>query len=527
MKFPKTKKMDNPTTTQKEKGRPPRPRYEFTLAEFPIAFFSKNARQKLKDVEIFEYTDTIRGRNGKPVQRKWRIIPAAGVGWGGPTTIGTLYELLQLWHEQGFGNHYINFRSIYHLIERKYLKTKSGDNYRHILHDLDVLSKTTFDAENAAYNPEADCYESIRSFRLFGPIHLFHKEPGSRGHLPFSYIEVADEFWRLVNKKTLFPLGANRDFFHSLKPDEQRLYLYLEKVFRSQSLHRKNLLTFARQFPILSDNPKSIKDILRRAAKGLKEKGYDRLHGCRFEKSADGKGWNVAFCRTGTLELPFRLHKSRRSPQGAKKKEPYQVEGLVEDMLEALGDRENRVFYALVARKLPSTAIHRFLSEIRLEARETEIRNKGAVFTVKVKRYAQEQGIDLGLKEPKKAQRDEKREEEIRAPVRSQERPKRVPAEPSQDLQEERRRGAEERELEASYQALSPENQAEVAARAEALLPDFLRKQKKLAEYKGEESYGVAMSLKAHRHMILKEMMREQKKRKGAVSRGRPPERIV
>jgi len=66
-------------------------------------------------------------------------------------------------------------------------------------------------------------------------------------------------------------------------------------------------------------------------------------------------------------------------------KHPAQIEYLVAEILHICGDRKSARFYSKVARALPDEVIFRFLSEIK---HDETIKNRGAVFTHKVKRYA-------------------------------------------------------------------------------------------------------------------------------------------
>ena len=67
------------------------------------------------------------------------------------------------------------------------------------------------------------------------------------------------------------------------------------------------------------------------------------------------------------------------------KKDPAHIRYLVERILEVCRDTKSARFYSQVARALPDQVILRFLSEIKDD--ET-IKNRGAVFTFKVKAYA-------------------------------------------------------------------------------------------------------------------------------------------
>jgi len=479
------------TQVYTQKGREPKPRYELTLAEFPIAVLSKTPK---KSLTTLEYKDVIEGKDGKSVERTWRVIPSAEYGFGGATTLGTLFELFQIWNKQGFRDRHINFGSTYKLIERKFLKSRSDQNYRAITRDLDCLAHLTFDAINAFWDNEKKAYVDIKGFKLFDYVALYKDSPKGQAALPFSFIKVSEILWDSVNKRSFFPVGIKRELFHSLKPLEQRVALYLEKVFRSQHTHRRDIFKLAEQLPIQSQTAKHIKSTLKRTCEGLIGKGYEKLAEYKFEKSADGRSENLVFHRAGNLELPF------KSSLRKEKKEPIEVEDLVNQILEAMGDEESKGFYTLVAQRMPRETIYRVLSEIRLEARETGIRNKGAIFTVKIKRYAQEHGIDLGLK-GSGAPKVEKKEEG-RAPKKT--------GATIKEPDEDRSRAREEAEvmvLEGYYQSLKPEERAEVDAQAEERLPNFSKERLKESRAKGEDSYGVKMILATAKREVLRERL--------------------
>lgn len=73
----------------------------------------------------------------------------------------------------------------------------------------------------------------------------------------------------------------------------------------------------------------------------------------------------------------------------AKEKDEAHVRHLVEEILVVCGDTRSTPFYAKVARVLPDEVIFQYLSEIR---QDESIRNRGAVFTSKVKGYLGRQG---------------------------------------------------------------------------------------------------------------------------------------
>ena len=66
------------------------------------------------------------------------------------------------------------------------------------------------------------------------------------------------------------------------------------------------------------------------------------------------------------------------------RKHPAHVAYLVEEIVATCKDEGSRPYYTRVARRLPDGVIFQFLAEIR---QDPTIRNRGAVFVAKVKRY--------------------------------------------------------------------------------------------------------------------------------------------
>jgi hypothetical protein len=77
-------------------------------------------------------------------------------------------------------------------------------------------------------------------------------------------------------------------------------------------------------------------------------------------------------------------------------KQRYQINGLVEQILDLCQDKKSTRFYTKVASIIPDQTIYRALSEVKDTALTSEVRkSKGAIFTYLIKKYAQEQGIAL------------------------------------------------------------------------------------------------------------------------------------
>lgn len=361
-------------------------KYELTLAEFPIFLLSRSKEDTRK---VIEYKDQITGKGGQQVDREWRVFPSAS-GFGTESTFSTLFELFQIWKEDNFNQQTIHFLSIYNILKRKGLDT-GNQQYKQVIRDLDCLVGITIKAKNAFWDNEVKAYVDM-AFHLFDSYHLFKEKPDSQATLPLAQIKASDVLYGSILKNSLLIAGFDSKFFHSLKPLEQRLAIYLTKVFRSQTMHKRDLLKFAEQVPIYAKQTKHIKQQIKRTCSGLMDKGFDLLESFDFENGFNKQEF-IVFKRSGSLPKTF--HPKEKSEQffGIGK---APADFLVEDILEVCEDKKSIEFYKKIARDVPESTIYRALSEVK-EARDLgEIKkSKGALFTNLIKKYAQEQGIEI------------------------------------------------------------------------------------------------------------------------------------
>src|SRR5437667_3971503 len=92
---PSEESADAPGENEQAAGR-----YDFDLAEFPLFQFYKN-RLSEHDSEPFTYSDTIVGKDGQEITREWKAYPGP-FGFGGASAHVLLFDLFQLYAEQGF-----------------------------------------------------------------------------------------------------------------------------------------------------------------------------------------------------------------------------------------------------------------------------------------------------------------------------------------------------------------------------------------------------------------------------------------
>lgn len=357
-------------------------KYELTLAEFPLFVLSKKDANKVSQLS---YEDTIKGDQGKIVERKWTVYPDAKNGFGTASTQSTLFELFQIWKEDNFTNQHIQFGSIYDILKRKGIG-KGSNEYRQIIRDLQCLVGITIEAKNAFWDNEKKAYVDM-TFHLFDELALYKDRPGGQAALPFSRIKASDALYGSIQKNSLLFLNFDSQFFYSLTPIEQRLALYLSKIFRSQTMHKRNLLELARQIPIFAKQTKHIKESLKKACQGLKEKGFSQLEHFDFE-TQPGKKYFIIFYRAGKI--------TRRKDRKKVDKDPIELKLLVEDILAICGDSRSEAFYNKVARLMPSETIYHVLSEVKEVRDSGDIKkSKGALFTSIIKKRAQDRGVEL------------------------------------------------------------------------------------------------------------------------------------
>lgn len=358
-------------------------KYELTLAEFPLFILGKKGG---KNIETLEYQDTIKGHNGEIVARRWRVTPNGKYGFPSASAMETFYDLFQIWKDEDFKSQVIHFGSIYNILKRRGLATK-GDNYKRIEKDLYQLKGVMIEAKNAFWDNEVKAYVDM-AFNLFDWVCVYKETTSGQSTLPLASIKASDVLYGSVKKNSLLLTDFDSKFFHSLTPMEQRFSLYLSKVFRSQTVHKRELLEFASQIPIEAKAKRKIRQTVKDASQGLIEKGFIRLAAYGFEKGKDGQEC-VVFKRKGVAP---------RLPAGTNKnnKEPYRIDALVEDILAVCKDQQSLRFYKKVAFLMDESTIYRTISEVKEVIHTGEIqRTPGALFTNLIKKYAKERNIDI------------------------------------------------------------------------------------------------------------------------------------
>lgn len=239
-------------------------RDEMNLAEFPLTVLSKRSDPSVKTLE---FSDTVKGKNGDVINRKWIITGADKFGLPTSSDDEVLLGLLKLTADDGLRNPKVYFTR-YELL--KILRwTTEGRSYSRLQNALDRLSGVRIKATNAFYDNES----KLHSTRNFGILDAYEINDG-RDTRPsfFTWSEVLFKSFQVGFIKKL-----DLEFYLDLQSAvSKRLYRYLDKHFWYRSRMQVNLFILAHEKIGISRNyvyASSLRQQLEPALDELKEKG--------------------------------------------------------------------------------------------------------------------------------------------------------------------------------------------------------------------------------------------------------------
>ncbi len=355
--------------------------YDFDLAEFPLFSFAKRpARDRHAPLT---HTDTIRGKDGRPVARTWTAYPGR-LGVGGATAHALLFDLLQLYAEQGGRAPAIQFGTLRSLFLRRGERNPSKKDYDRIRRDFAVLRGYDFSCRNAYWDAHRRAYVDM-DWRLFGAVRYFKAGPGDgAGERPHGQIELSPTFRAALHARGLFRLGFEGELFHRLPPLAQRLAVYLAKMFTYQTVHRRRVADLARVLPVETRSPADARKVLGRAVDRLLRAGLPILAAHRAERGPDGTWWAVFRRGEGTARIPAAA--ARRLGQTH-----YQVERIIA----AVDGESGRRWWTLCVERLGTGPVDRAIGLLKEAQRAGRVENPGGLLTKILKDIAVEAGVRL------------------------------------------------------------------------------------------------------------------------------------
>ncbi|MEY4667763.1 MAG: hypothetical protein RL518_462 [Pseudomonadota bacterium] len=250
------------------------------LAEFPLTVLSKRADPSIKTLE---FSDTVKGKNGDVINRKWIITGADKFGLPTSSDDEVLLGLLKLTADDGLRSPKVHFTR-YELL-RILRWTTEGRSYARLQNALDRLSGVRIKATNAFYDNES----KLHSTRNFGILDAYEINDG-RDTRPsfFTWSEVLFKSFQVGFIKKL-----DLEFYLDLQSAvSKRLYRYLDKHFWYRSRMQVNLFVLAHEKIGISRNyvyASSLRQQLEPALEELRDKGLLS----EFEFVGKGKGTEV------------------------------------------------------------------------------------------------------------------------------------------------------------------------------------------------------------------------------------------
>lgn len=360
--------------------------FDFDLAEFPLFRFHKSG-VKWHPREPLQYSDSITGTDGKQITRQWKVYPGP-FGFGGASTQELLFDLLQLYAEQGARGTQIQFGTLRSLFLRRGFRNPSKRDYDRMRRDIDILRGYDFHCTNSFWDHKRQAYVDMK-WRLFGSAFFFKPHPTDVDReLPFGFLEVSSVLQEVARNRGFFALGFGSSWFHQLKPLEQRLALYLSKKFVSQKMHRRFVTDLAKALPIEASLDFDVRKTLKMAAQGLLAKELPCLAAFRFERAVNG-GWLAVFERG---QAPKQDH---QTPRNAGEAVSEQLQYLLDSIAQVVGNDADKIWWMQCARRLGEGAILRGLGMLKEARRNGTVRNPGGLLTKFLKDIAQEQGVSI------------------------------------------------------------------------------------------------------------------------------------
>jgi hypothetical protein len=356
--------------------------FDFDLAEFPLFSFAKRPPRDRR--APLTYSDTIRGRDGRPVARTWTAYPGR-LGVGGATAHQLLFDLLQLYAEQGGAGSVIRFGTLRALFLRRGERNPSKKDYDRMRRDFAVLRGYDFSCTNAFWDSTRRAYSDM-DWRLFGAVYYFKAAPSGADDRPHGFIELSATFRAALRSRGLFRLGFDVALFHRLPPLAQRLAVYLAKMFTYQAVHRRRVEDLARLLPIEAGTPSDARKVLRRTADRLLDAALPVLAGFACEASRDAQWW--ATFRRGPVRPKVVSSATSTAPEG-------EFSAQVERVVAAVDGARDRAWWAACVRRLGPHAADRALGQLREARGAGAVRNPGGLLTKIFKDIAAERGMEL------------------------------------------------------------------------------------------------------------------------------------
>lgn len=177
--------------------------------------------------------------------------------------------------------------------------------------------------------------------------------------------------------------------FHGLKPLEQRLAIYLAKRFMFQGKHQRFIDDLARALPIEAARDDHVRELLKQTAQGLLDAKIPILDDFHLERSKVSGQWLAVFFRKTRPLQDYPL------PASAIEELDPTVALLVEDLIAATDNPDDRIWWARCAERLGADAVYFALGQLKEAKGIHKVKNPGGLLTKILKDQAKRRGVLL------------------------------------------------------------------------------------------------------------------------------------
>ena len=254
-------------------------------------------------------------------------------------------------------------------------------DYDRLRRDLDILCGYRFTCDNAFYDRERKAYGHMREWALFTGWTGYTRQAVSTGQgypyqqeLPFGAIGVSPVLRTIARNRGLFCIGFDSGLFRTLKPLEQRLAVYLAKMFVSQATHKRVVEELAAAMPMQVTEAKSLRFALNRAAQGLIDAGVPILRNFAFERAADGR-LLIVFHRAERPRQDYGM------PRTAAEALAPAVLLLVDEVVNFTASPQSRPWFTHCVNTLGPESARFYFAQMKESCSIQKVDNRGALLT--------------------------------------------------------------------------------------------------------------------------------------------------
>lgn len=288
--------------TENQEKLPRVSRDEMNLAEFPLTVLSTRSDPSIKTLE---FSDTITGKSGDTIQRKWTITGADKFGLPTASDDEVLLGLLKLSVDKGFESPKIFFTR-YELLKTLQWTTE-GRSYSRLQKALDRLSGVRIKAANAFYDNANKKHSTVN----FGIIDAYELNDGKGNGTQPSFFTWSDVLYNSFQVGFIKKLDLG--FYLGLESAvSKRLFRYLDKHFWYKSKITINVFVLAHEKLGISRNYAYLSSIKQQLDPALNELiGTGFLHSFQY----DGKGEGATLTVSAASRKPRALEGKRIEEQ--------------------------------------------------------------------------------------------------------------------------------------------------------------------------------------------------------------------